>query len=481
MILLNNMWVKMINNNLEKFILKSILIKINLLSLFFVIISFSVNANDIIDTHSFNDVASLTKKVIPSVVPIRTTKTIENSLSSDGNKYLYYKESSIENSIGSGFIISDDGYILTNTHVIEDGDRIFITYNNKEYEVELIGFDDITDIAVVKIKNYVENLPYLELKNNIKFNVGENVIVVGNPYGLGVSVSYGIISALNRSIKNTEYSNLIQTDATINKGNSGGPMFNLNGDVIGITSMIFSETGSNSGIGFAIPIKNVVDIVERLKIYGYVQRGWLGIKAVNVDANMAIILGIGNRTGVLITDIFKNSPAEKADLRYNDIIVSFDNKQVRTHTELTKMIRDSMIDGNIPISILRNGKIINKKIKIAELPLSVDDNIANIEVNSIDIFDMYLTEINKQIIDKFELYSSSQGLLVIDIKQNGKADKCKIEIGDIVLTANQQQLKNKNDLLNVVKQSKIQGKKKVLLLIKKTKERKNILVSVNLY
>ena len=426
-----------------------------------------------------NKLSELVKKLLPAVVSIRTTNIVDTSLNSYDGRYYYYNQTDSISSIGSGFLISTDGYILTNTHVVENSDSIYVMYKDREYLAELVGSDTISDIAVLKIKS-IEKLPYFELKDDIEINIGEEIIVIGNPYDLGVSVSSGIISAINRNIKGTEYNNLIQTDAAINKGNSGGPMFNLNGDVIGITSMIFSTEGNNIGLGFAIPIKNIMNIVERLKMYGYVQRGWLGVKAIEVDNSILKILNSKRQGGIFVKEVVKNSSAEKYGILPSDVIISYNNVQVKTVSQLNAMIRETSVDSEASVLILRKGELKRIKVRIKELPSKFDLELEKIKGNSIDIFDMYLTSIDDNLIEKFELYSNLKGLFVLDVKAGGWADNNGIERGDIILTANQVQLKTKQDLIKIIQEAKLKNKKDILFIIRKTKNKENILLKLNL-
>jgi serine protease Do len=345
----------------------------------------------------------------------------------------------------------------------------------------LIGSDPVSDVAVLKISSK-ELLPFVELKKNIKPRIGENIMVIGNPYGLGVSVSYGIVSAVNRGIEGTEYSNLIQTDAAINKGNSGGAMFDLNGNVVGITSVIFSESGDNIGLGFAIPISDIIDVVEILKTNGYVERGYLAMNMLELDSVVLKTFNLKKTNGVLVVDVFPGSTAEKSGILPSDIIISIDNKSVRDLNHINSLLRNFSVGYVTNVLVFRNGETVNLKVKIEELPYFKYDVLSEkLKNNSVEIFDMYLAAIDKSLIDKLELHTGAKGLMVLDVKPNGLAELNGIDKGDIILTANQTQLRTKQDLLKVLEQVKTRPKdnRNIIFIVKKYKMRKNTVVRLN--
>jgi serine protease Do len=421
----------------------------------------------------------LIKDLLPVVVSIKSVNLVKSELTKYDKDYIYYNEVKDVSSMGSGFIIGGDGYILTNAHVVDGADEIIVHYRNREYVAELIGSDFVTDVAVIKIVSS-EALPFVELKKNVKSRVGENVVVIGNPYDLGVSVSYGIISALNRGIRNTEYNNLIQTDAAINRGNSGGPMFDLNCNVVGITSVIFSENGNNIGLGFAISTKDIVDVVEMLKAHGYVQRGHLGVEVVDIDSSILRIFNSKKTSGVMVLDVVKGSTAEKAGILPSDVIVSFDNKQVRDSNQLFSMIRGFGVDYTATMLVSRNGSTVTLRVRIEEFPYHKYDAYSErLRSNSMEVFGMYLTTIDKNLIQGMELHERARGLMVLDVKPKGIAEINDIEKGDIILTANQTQLKTKQDLIKVIEQLKSKINKDIVLIVKKSKTKRNMTMKLD--
>jgi serine protease Do len=424
-----------------------------------------------------NELPNLIKDLLPIVVSIKSVDLVKSELTRHNNDYFYYNEVKNVNSMGSGFIISKDGYVLTNAHVVDGADEIVIHHKNKEYIAEVIGSDSVTDIAVLKI-NSNEVFQFVELKKGAKLKIGESIVVIGNPYDLGVSASYGIISALNRGIKNTEYNNLIQTDAAINRGNSGSPMFDLDGNVVGITSVIFSESGDNIGLGFAIPVDDIVDVVEMLKVHGYIQRGYLGINTIDVDSNILKIFNSKKISGVMVLDVAKGSTAEKAGILPSDIIISLDNKQVRDSNQLTSMIRNFSVDYTTSVLVSRNGSTVNLKVHVED-STKYDAFSEKLKNNSVEIFGMYLAAIDKGLINKLELHDEARGLMVLDVRSKGIAEANGIEKGDIILVANQVQLKTKQDFIKVINQLKTKTNKNVLLIVKKPKIKRNTMIKLD--
>lgn len=424
----------------------------------------------------------IVEDVLKSTISIEAIK-LEGMVDRKSSYYVLKKFGNIIET-GAGFLISKDGYVITNNHVVKDADKIIITIDNKEYQADLVGDDEYLDIALLKIKNGGESFPFLELKPNIDMGVGDRVIIVGNPYNLGLSVSTGIISALNRNIRDTGYSDLIQTDANINKGNSGGPIFNENGDVIGVNSIVFSpEDGKNVGISFAIPIKNVVAIIDKLKKFGYIQRGWIGIRGKDSTEDIFKILNSKRESGVLVESVIDGSPAEKAGIRPADIIVSYNGRKIKNFNDLVVRIRNSGVNNTATILVLRNGKYIKYKVNVEEL--SSDKNYefnSLIRSSSVKTMDMILTQIDKSLVNKYKLYSGyiNNGMYVLKVDDGGIAEKNGIESGDIILSINQVQLKNKDVLNNVLNSLEINEQNEVIVVVKKYKSLENIILRMKL-
>lgn len=433
-------------------------------------------------TYQAPEIEYIVESIIPSVVSIVSTSINQNY----NDDYFIYNGEIDNISYGSGFIISDDGYIITNNHVIDNSKNIKVIVENEEFEADLIGQDFILDIAIIKI-NSDKKFKFLELNPNIgKPKIGEKVILVGNPYNLGLSVSSGIISAIDRNQKNSQYKNSIQTDAPMNHGNSGGPMINRYGNVIGINTFINSKTGENVGVGFAIPVDSkLVGVIERLIKFGYNQNGYLGISGITIDnfnSNFFKILNSKRKSGVLVTNIINNSPAEKGGILISDILISYDGNRIDDLNTLINLVTNTTIGSNVEIIVLRNEKYIKLKIKIEENPyyteyISINEKIRS---NSLEIADMFIAQIDENLAERYKLYPNQHGMYILDVKKGGWAEINGIDKGDIILTANQTQLKTKNDLLNLFKNMKLNNQNEFIMLIKKSKTKDNIILKSNL-
>lgn len=443
------------------------------------------NEDDNIDsgyTYQIPETEDIIESIIPSVVSIISTSINQNY----NDNYFTYNGEKDNISYGSGFIISEDGYIITNNHVIENSKNIKVKVENEEFEADLIGQDFILDIAIIKI-NSDKKLKFLELNPDIdKPKIGEKVILVGNPYNLGLSVSSGIISAIDRNQKDSKYRNSIQTDAPMNHGNSGGPMVNRYGNVIGISTFISSKTGENVGVGFAIPVDSkLIRVIEKLIKFGYNQNGYLGISGITIDdfnSNFFKILNPKRQSGVLVTNITNNSPAEKDGILISDIIISYDGNRIYDLNTLINLVTNTTIGSNVEIIVLRNEKYIKLRIKIEENPYYTKYSVIDekIRLNSLEINDMFIAQIDENLVERYKLYSNQYGMYVLDVKKGGWAEINGIDKGDIILTANQTQIKKKNDLINLLKDIKLNNQNEFIMLIKKSKTKENILLKSNL-
>jgi len=270
-------------------------------------------------------------------------------------------------SLGSGFIISKDGYVITNNHVVKEADEIIVTLKDRSvFNAKIIGTDESSDIAVLKING--EDLPTLTLGDSSKLEVGEWVLAIGSPFGFNHSVTAGIVSALGRGLKNEKYVPFIQTDVAINPGNSGGPLFNLKGEVIGINSQIYSRSGGSIGLSFAVPINVVTNVYRQLRDQGHVSRGWLGVYMQDVARELAESFGMEKPYGALVARVQSKSPAEKAGIEISDIIVRFDGNEVSLSSDLPPMVGITPIGSTVPVEVIRRGKKQILQITIAKLP-----------------------------------------------------------------------------------------------------------------
>ena len=333
--------------------------------------------------------ADLAEKLMPSVVNISTTQTIKTNANplpfqfppgspfeemfKDYNKPTERKASSL----GSGFIINKNGTIITNNHVINNAEDIVVRVGVKEYKAKVLGADPYSDLAVLKIDTNEKFTP-VKFGNSDKARVGDWVVAIGNPFGLGGTVTSGIISARNRDINLTRYDDFIQTDASINQGNSGGPLFNLNGDVIGINTAIIAPGQSGSiGIGFAIPANAASNVINQLIKYGETKRGWLGVRIQEVTKEIAEVEKLKNTEGALVASVGEDSPAEKAGLEAGDIILKFDGKKIDTMRTLPKLVSNTQVGKTVELEIWRNKKLITKKLTLGRLESSDDFKAEN--------------------------------------------------------------------------------------------------------
>jgi periplasmic serine protease, Do/DeqQ family len=269
--------------------------------------------------------------------------------------------------LGSGFVISADGIVITNNHVIQGSEGIFVKFtNNKEYEAKVIGTDPVSDIAVLQIQSKDKFKP-VTFADSDKARVGEWVMAIGNPFGLGGTVTSGIISAINRDIQMGRYDNFIQTDASINQGNSGGPLFNMNGEVVGINTAIFSQSGGSVGIGFAIPSTFAKNVIAQLREFGETRRGWLGVRIQEVTKEIADSLGMKEAIGALVADVNDKSPAKTSGVKEGDVIIEFNGIKIDTMRKLPKVVADAPVGKKAIFKIWRDKKIIEKTIVLGRL------------------------------------------------------------------------------------------------------------------
>lgn len=418
---------------------------------------------DYSDSNISNSFSDIIDSILPTVITITATKNMSYS-----DEYYENNVDSLQ-SMGSGFIISDDGYVITNNHVVDGADKINIKLkgSDTDFAAEVIGIDEIMDIALLKL-NLKNKLPFAEFDTSDSQKVGDFVFVAGNPYNLGISVSRGIISGLNRSLRISAFDNFIQTDASINKGNSGGPMFNTRGKVIGLTSATYSPEGENVGIGFAMPVTDLVPIVEELKKYGYVRRGWIGISTENAQKEVFEMLNSTLKKGAIITKIVKSSPADKSGLMVSDIITSCNGKKIKSVRDLTILISSTEIGSPVDLGVLRNGKTLNIKVEVNESKESYkyDPEFESILSKSIEAFDMLLVPINKESKKKFNI-QESEGMYVLKVKKDGFASKKGIKAGDVIVSINQDTIVDENTILDNIHRAQLNKSKYVFLITSK--------------
>jgi serine protease Do len=422
--------------------------------------------------------ADLAEKLKPCVVNISTTKTVRGggfrSPFGQGSPFERYfgrddfferffgdipQREFKQKSLGSGFIISADGYIFTNNHVVEQADKILVKLSDgKEYEAKVIGKDAKTDIALIKIKPS-DSLPVAETGDSDKLRVGDWVMAIGNPFGLEQTVTAGIVSAKGRVIGAGPYDNFIQTDASINPGNSGGPLFNMEGKVIGINTAIVAQ---GQGIGFAIPISMAKTILPDLKAKGKVTRGWLGISVQDISEDIAKNMKLKDRSGALISDVFKGDPADKAGLKSGDIITEINGKKVKDTHELLMMIAAFRVGESVKIKVLRDGQ--EKEVSLAVAERKEQAEIAAAGETG-QAFGMVVQEITPEIAKHLGL-STKKGVIVVDVQEGSTADEVGIQPQDIILQVNKVKINGMKDYVTEIGKA---GDKGILLLIKRGK------------
>lgn len=377
-------------------------------------------------------------------------------------------------SLGSGFIIDAQGHVVTNSHVIDRASEItVILSDNTRLPATLVGQDPQTDLAVLKVKSE-KPLPYVQFGSSDALKVGDWVVAVGNPFGLGGSVSAGIVSARGRNINAGPFDDFIQTDAAINRGNSGGPLFNAQGEVVGINSAIFSPTGGSVGIGFAVPSDMAKPILEQLQKFGRTHRGWLGVKIQEVNDEIADSLGLKNNSGALVLEINPKSPAAKG-LEVGDVITRFDGKPVKEMRQLPRMVAQTQVGRKVELGIWRKGRELTLPITLGELPqdgkaAAAKKTLRNDEPTATpgaNVLGMNVAPITPQTRAQFGLPKMVEGLLVLELQRSGEAAKNGMLSGDVIREVNQQAVTSVDAFKQALQDAKKAGKKFALLRVQR--------------
>jgi len=455
--------------------------------------------------------APMVKDLMPSVVNISTTQTVEGSATPfegfnfevppgspfEGlpelfKRFQQFNEAPLQqkvSSLGSGFIIDASGYIVTNNHVVEKAEEIsVILSDDTRLEAKVVGTDPKTDVAILKVESD-KPLPAVKWGSSDDAEVGDWVIAIGNPFGLGGSVSAGIISARARDINAGPFDDFLQTDAAINRGNSGGPLFNIRGEVIGVNTAIFSPSGGNVGIGFATPSALIMPIISQLKEHGRTFRGWLGVKIQGVSEDIADSLGLDSDSGALVVEVTPDSPADKAGVSVGDVILSFKNKEVETMRKLPRMVAETKAGSSAPITVWRDGKTKKLSVKLGELP--VESSLASASkpgsnkeskdlANSEELLGMWVQPLDNEHRKLLGIKDPNvEGLLVM--KTDGKSEAAKKGIirGDIIIKANQEKVSSISDLEKAISRAKSNKRKAILLLLQRGQSTQFIALPVN--
>ncbi len=439
--------------------------------------------------------ADLAEKLMPSVVNISTTQTVRTT--SNQFPFQFPPGSPFEemfkdfqrpterkaSSLGSGFIIKENGVVITNNHVIAGADDILVKVNSKEYKAKVIGADPYMDIAVLKMETKDKFKP-VGFGNSDKARVGDWVVAIGNPFGLGGTVTSGIISARNRDIGMTRYDDFIQTDASINQGNSGGPLFNLKGEVVGINTAIIAPGQSGSiGIGFAIPSNAASKVIDQLINYGETRRGWLGVRIQEVTTEIAEAVELKKAEGALVASVGEKSPADKAGVKAGDIILKFDGKKIDTMRALPKVVANTEVGKNVEVQIWRNKRLISKKLKLGRLESSEEFKEKKSKQKKTEEFEIEKLKITVRDLNKKDISSRNlkitKGVVITEISSKSPLSG-QLNINDIIIEAKRTPITKSSDLKDLVDKIFKQGDKNLLLsIIDSNNRRRYIGVKLN--
>jgi len=452
-------------------------IKFLILAVFFTF-SFSTLSNSKSVPASFADLA---ERLMPSVVNISTTQTVVTNTNpfpfqfppgspfEDMFKEFGTPQERKSSALGSGFIIDEKGIVVTNNHVIQDAEDIIVRVNGDEdYKAKVLGADPLSDIAVLQLETDDKFLP-VKFGDSDKARIGDWVIAIGNPFGLGGTVTSGIISARNRSIGLTRYEDYIQTDASINSGNSGGPLFDMNGDVIGINTAILGRNGS-IGIGFSIPANSAKIVIDQLIEFGETKRGWLGVRIQDVTVEIAEVEKLDEPRGALVASVAENSPSEKAGIKAGDIILEFNGVKINQMKELPAIVAKTKVGKKVKVKIWRNQRELTKNVLLGRLETSEDFKVSEkkkepAEKQTLEIEDLKITVrlLTKQDIKERKLPNQITGVVVTKINDDSPLKNTTLAVNDIITEAQKKKIRSINDLEKVAKEVVGSNQKTILL------------------
>ena len=457
----------------------------------FIVISFSaLQAKPVPD--SFADLAD---KLMPSVVNISTTQTVKTTSnpfpfqfppgSPFGEMFKDFEQPRERkaSSLGSGFIIKENGTVITNNHVIANAEDILVRVGDKEYKAKVVGADPYMDIAVLKMETKDKFTP-VSFGDSDKARVGDWAVAIGNPFGLGGTVTAGIISARNRDINLTRYDDFIQTDASINQGNSGGPLFNLKGEVIGINTAIIAPGQSGSiGIGFAIPANAASNVIDQLMEFGETKRGWLGVRIQEVTKEIADVEKLKKPEGALVASVGENSPADKAGIKAGDIILEFDGKKIDTMRTLPKVVANTKVGKSVQLKIWRNKKLITKRLTLGRLESSEEFKEKKSQIvpkdKEIDVLKITVRDLTEQDMKSRNLKKGSTGVVIVDIANRSPLINL-LSVDDVIIEVQKKPVKDTSDLNKIVSDIFKKGEKTLLLtVINKNNQRNYLGVKIN--
>jgi serine protease Do len=446
--------------------------------------------------------ADLAAKLLPAVVNISTTQTIKPDKEKDAKKGSpgldmpqfppgspfeeFFKDFMERNqhgesqqealprratALGSGFIIDSSGIVVTNNHVIADADEITVTlHDDTSYKAEIVGRDAKTDLAVLRIKPS-KPLTAVKFGDSDQTRVGDWVLAIGNPFGLGGSVTAGILSARSREINNgSPYDDFLQTDASINRGNSGGPMFDMNGDVIGINTAIYSPSGGSIGIGFAIPSNLAKPVIDQIRNFGRARRGWLGVNIQSVTDEIAESLGLDKPRGALIASVRDGGPAQVAGIQPGDVVLTFDGHEITDMRHLPRVVAETPIDKVVKVTVWRKRKEETLDVKVGELA-EKEDVSANAKeapaepTETVKTLGLSLANLTPELRERFALSEDTNGVVVTDVDAKSLAAQKGVHAGDVIVEVAQEEVKKADDVTGKIDDARKAGRKSVLLLV----------------
>ena len=444
-------------------------------------------------THGPEGIADVAEKVIDAVVNISTSQMVEArgnmpQMPPGSQQFEEFFEEFFKNkrggdnqnraprrvsSLGSGFIIDPSGIVVTNNHVIADADEVNVILNDgTRLKAEVIGHDQKTDIALVRVKPD-KPLKAVQFGDSDKLRLGEWVVAIGNPFSLGGTVTAGIVSARNRDINSGPYDNYIQTDAAINRGNSGGPLFNLNGEVVGVNTAIISPSGGSIGIGFAVPSKTAVAVIDQLRQFGETRRGWLGVRIQQVTDDIADSLNIKPAKGALVAGVEDKGPAKPAGIEPGDVIVKFDGKDVKEMKDLPRIVADTPVGKDVEVVIIRKGQEAKKTVKLgrledgekqATLTAKKDDQPEEKSVVQ-KTLGLQLSNLTDSLRQRYKIKDQIKGVVITGVDANSAAAEKRLSAGDVIVEVAQEPIATPADLQKKLDQLKKDGRKSALFLV----------------
>ena len=445
----------------------------------FLVLLFTVSNSTLSNSKSLPaSFADLAERLMPSVVNISTTQTVVTNSNpfpfqfppgspfEDMFKEFGTPQERKSSALGSGFIIDEKGIVVTNNHVIQDAEDIIVRVNgDKEFKAKVIGADPLSDIAVLQLDTKEKFIP-AKFGDSDKARIGDWVIAIGNPFGLGGTVTSGIISARNRSIGLSRYEDYIQTDASINSGNSGGPLFDMNGDVIGINTAILGRSGS-IGIGFSIPSNSAKIVIDQLIEFGETKRGWLGVRIQDVTKEIADVEKLDKPRGALVASVAENSPSAKAGIKAGDIILEFNGVKINQMKELPAIVAKTKVGTNVKVKIWRNKKELVKNVLLGRLETSEDFKVtekSSLIESTIEDLKITVRKLNNEDIKERNLPNQTNGLVITKIENDSPLVNS-IEVNSIIVEAQKKKIRSADDLIQTVEQVLNTNQKTILLVI----------------